>query len=66
MEGFPVDESGITNTRIEFFNHQNVLSGATVHRRAWGYELVLQPCFGVEGSIVCAEMSVTVSPWGGG
>ena len=33
MEGFPRDESGISNTRIEFFNNQNVLSSASVNAR---------------------------------
>lgn len=61
MDGFPTDESGITNTRIECFNHQNVLSGATVNTRPWGYELVLEGCFGVEGSIACRGISVTVT-----
>jgi hypothetical protein len=28
-----LDESGITNTRIEFFNHQNILSGETVNTK---------------------------------
>jgi hypothetical protein len=66
MEGFPLDESGISNTRIDFFNHQNVLSGVTVNGRPWGYELVWEGCFGVEGSIVCKGMSVRVNPWDGG
>jgi hypothetical protein len=66
MEGFPADESGITNTRIEGFNHQNVLWGLVVNKGAWGYELALEGCFGVEGTIVCKTMSVTISPWSGG
>jgi len=52
MEGFPRDESGIANTRIEFFNQQNVLSCVSVKRRPEGYELALQGCYGVDASIV--------------
>jgi hypothetical protein len=62
MEGFPTDDSGISNIRIEFFNHQNVLSRASVNRRRAGYELVLEGCHGVDGSIVCERMSVSLEP----
>jgi len=62
MEGFPVDESGNTNTRIDCFNHQNVLRGARINRRAEGYELALSGCYGVDGSIVCERMSITLEP----
>jgi hypothetical protein len=62
MEGFPVGESGISNTRIEFFNHQNVLSNARVNKRPQGYELVLEGCYGVDGSIICERMSVALEP----
>jgi hypothetical protein len=60
MEGFPRDEGGISNTRIEFFNDQNVLSSASVNTRPEGYELVLEGCHGVDGSIVCERMSVSL------
>jgi hypothetical protein len=62
MEGFPQDSSGITHNRIEFFNHQNVLSNARVNTTAAGYELVLEGCYGVDGLIVCERMSVKVEP----
>jgi hypothetical protein len=62
-EGLPRDENGISNIRIEFFNHQNVLSSASVHKRPpEGYELVLEGCYGVDGSIVCERMSVALEP----
>ena len=62
MEGFPRDESGTSNIRIEFFNHQNVLSSASVNARPEGYELLLEGCHGVDASIVCERMSVSVEP----
>ena len=37
LEGFTQDQRGITNTRVEFFNHQNVLSSATVNSTPEGY-----------------------------
>ena len=65
MEGFPVDKSGISNTRIEFFNCQNVLSRACVNRLPEGYELLLEGCYGVDGSIVCERMKAgdSISRW---
>jgi len=62
LEGFPQDQEGITNTRIEFFNHQNVLSSARVNKTTEGYELALEGCFGVAGSIVCERISVKLRP----
>jgi hypothetical protein len=61
-EGFPRDQYGISNTRIECFNHQNVLSGVSVNKRPEGNELVLEGCYGVEGSIVCERMSISLEP----
>lgn len=62
MQGFPGDRSGISKTRIESFNNQNVLSSASVNSRPEGYELVLEGCHGVDGSIVCERMSVSLKP----
>ena len=60
MDGLPQNQRGPTNTRIEFFNHQNVLSSASVNKTPDGYELPLEGCYGVDGSIVCKRMSVTL------
>jgi hypothetical protein len=62
MEGFRRDHYGISNTRIDCFNHQNVLADAIGNKRPEGYELVLEGCYGVEGSIVCERMSVSLEP----
>jgi hypothetical protein len=62
LEGFPQNQQGIANTRIECFNHQNVLSSAAVKELTGGFELILEGCQGVDGSIVCERMSVTVEP----
>ena len=58
LEGFLQDQEGITHTRIEFFNHQNVLSGVTVTKTAEGYELAMDGIYGVDGSFRCERMSV--------
>jgi len=62
LEGFPQDQQGITNTRVEFFNHQNVLDSVTVNRTPEGYELVLDGIYGVDGSIRSKQMSIKLEP----
>jgi hypothetical protein len=64
LEGFPLNGEGITNTRIDFFNHQNVLSGARVEKTIGGYVLILDGIFGVDGSISCERMTVNLQPGG--
>jgi hypothetical protein len=59
MTGFPVDESGWVPTKLQEFNQQNVLSSARVEKRDYGWELILDPCFGVCGSIASETMSVS-------
>jgi Immunity protein 50 len=53
---------GFLHTRIEFFNDQNVLSSASVDKTPDGYELLLERCHGVDASIACQRMSVTLEP----
>ncbi len=62
LEGFPLDQQGITNTRIEYFNHQNVLASAWVEKNAEGYLLRLAGIFGVDASLSCERLSVTLQP----
>jgi hypothetical protein len=38
------------------------LSSAAVNKIAGGYELVLEGCYGVEGSITGERMSVNIQP----
>lgn len=62
MEGFPSDQYGITNTRLDFFNGQNVLSSAYIKPMPEGYELVLEGVYGLDGSIFCKHLSVELKP----
>ena len=62
LEGFPLDRSGITNIRIEAFNHQNVLSSLVVETSAEGHQLRLESCYGVDASLVCERLSVRFEP----
>ena len=62
LEGFPLDEEGVTNTQINYFNHQNVLGSAWVEKNPKGYLLRLAGIFGVDASLSCERLSVTVQP----
>jgi hypothetical protein len=62
LEGFPRDKYGITNTRIDFFNSQNVLSSASVNKIPEGFDLVLEGIYGVDGSITCEHLSIKLEP----
>ena len=64
LNGFVADVDGVTNTRLDFFNHQNMLNSARVERIAAGYLLTLEGSFGVDGSISCESMSVDLEPCG--
>jgi len=63
LEGFPQDSDGIVETRIEFFNHQNVLSSAWVRKSAGAWELMLESCCGVGGSVWGERISVKLDAW---
>jgi hypothetical protein len=62
LEGFPRDQYGMTNTHIESFNHQNVLSSASVNRKPGGYELILEGCYGADGVISAEHIRVELAP----
>ncbi len=35
LDGFPMNAEGIASTRIDYFNHQNVLSGVDIESTRW-------------------------------
>jgi hypothetical protein len=62
LDGFPPDQYGVTNTRLDFFNGQNVLSSAYIKPIPEGFELVLEGVHGLDGSIFCERPSVALKP----
>jgi hypothetical protein len=44
------------------FNHQNVVFGIGLKKLRQGYELTLQPCYGVAGAIVAETVRVSYEP----
>jgi len=61
LEGFAADREGIAMNRVEFFNHQNVLSCASVNKLAEGYELRLENCYGVDARFVSLRITVQIA-----
>ena len=47
LEDLLLDREGITNTQIDGFNAQNVLSSLTVRKTLEGYDLILDGVYGV-------------------
>ena len=62
VEDFLLDREGITNTRIDGFNHQNVLSSLTVTKTLEGYDLILDGIYGVSASISVRCVRIELSP----
>lgn len=62
LDGFPMNAEGIASTRIEYFNHQNVLSGVDIERAPGGYILTLDGCFGVDAVFYCERLMAKIQP----
>ncbi len=63
FEGFMRDRDGSTRTELASFKEWNELSGAWVVKHEAGYELVLEGATGVNGKIMCKQMSVRIEPY---
>jgi hypothetical protein len=61
LEGFPLDSEGIVNTRIEYFNQQNVLVHVAIETVPNGSALMLNGIFGVTGQIVARAFAFVSS-----
>ena len=48
------------------FNHQNVIFGLSFSRIEDGFEIVLDPCYGLSGTITARKLSVDFEPISGG
>jgi hypothetical protein len=57
---FSLDE--IVTIQLDGFNHQNVIFGLAISNVSEGYEIVLDPCYGLSGRIVGKQLRVTFEP----
>ena len=48
----------VTDCDLGAFNHQNVLSSLRLEREPDGFKLILDPCFGLNGSITAEGMRI--------
>lgn len=53
---------GISNLNLEGFSHQNVIFGLDITKIESGFCLVLDPCYGVSGSIEAESVSIQLIP----
>ena len=56
---------GILGLSLLDFNHQNVIFGLSLSRIEDGVEIVLDPCYGLSGTITARKLSVDFSPYHG-
>ena len=53
---------GLRNLRLNDFNGQNVISGLDLKQTADGYELTLEGCHGVEGTLTADRIHIDIEP----
>jgi hypothetical protein len=53
---------GVTNLHLDQFNGQNVISGLLLKRTAEGFELTLDGCYGIEGTITADRIHLELQP----
>lgn len=53
---------GLKTTKLQGFNHQNVVSEVTLARTEEGFQLSLEPCYGVEGSLTAERIRIEIEP----
>ena len=53
---------GISESELDEFNHQNVLSNLTLSKVPNGYKLEMAPCFGLNGTITARSVRIELEP----
>jgi len=53
---------GVTGLQLNDFNAQNVIAGLQLRQTAEGYELALEPCYGMEGTITANHVHLELEP----
>jgi len=52
----------VANLHLDYFNAQNVISGLLLKQTAGGYELALDGCYGIEGTITADRNHLELQP----
>jgi hypothetical protein len=53
---------GLKNLHLDYFNGQNVISGLDLKQTTEGYELTLEGCHGVEGTLTADRIRIEIEP----
>ena len=53
----------MTDCDLGAFNHQNVPNSLRLEREAKGFKVILDPCYGLNGSITAESLSIDLEPW---
>jgi hypothetical protein len=51
---------GLKNLNLDYFNGQNVISGLDLKQTTDGYELTLEGCHGVEGTLTTDRIRIEI------
>jgi hypothetical protein len=53
---------GVTELKLEDFNQQNVIFGLFIERSEHGFQIELEPCYGLSGIITAKTVRVSLQP----
>lgn len=53
----------VTDCDFRDFNHQNTLNSLRLERETKGFQVILDPCYGLNGSITAEGLSIELEPW---
>lgn len=53
---------GILGMHLDGFNHQNVIFGLEIAKKDEGFELTLDDCYGLSGTILAQKLAIKLAP----
>lgn len=53
----------VTDCELGAFNRQNVLNSLRVERESKGFKVILDECYGLNGSITATGLRIELEPW---
>jgi len=53
---------GVADLHLDGFNQQNVISGLDLRQTAEGYEISMEPCYGIEGTLTAETVRLEFQP----
>ncbi len=53
---------GIVGLDLKGFNHQNVVYGLAIEKTGEGFQIALEPCYGLAGRIEADKLAIRLTP----